>query len=92
MTGINITNKKDLRGRNKTPHVSRKCQMPPENQEEHDRVMGLPRGDHISERKYKIRVNGKWVYEPECIEKKEVDAPKYLNRRFKDDVKKGKWF
>ncbi len=91
MTGINITNNKTLKGRNKIPHTTRKCQMPPDNQEEHDRVMDLPRGECISERKYKIRVNGKWVYDNGKSEKKENKSAKYLDRKFKDDVVKGKW-
>lgn len=100
MTGINITNKKTQKGRNKVAHVARKLMMPPDNYEEYGEKLGELKGDGIQKVKtYGIRIRHgnkivKTIYEPpkeEHPQNGNFPAPKYLNRRFKDEGKKGKW-
>lgn len=89
--GINITNKKATKGRNKVPHIARKLSMPMENP---DNMDSIDWGNYDKkERSYKVKINGKTVYSPPEKEKKS-NAKLATNIHFgayKDDVKKGKW-
>lgn len=63
---INKSEKVKLSGRRRIPHIHRKCMMPPENMGEYAEKL-----DKIDwsekepvKRTYKIKVNGKVVYNP----------------------------
>lgn len=89
---IKITDKKKLSGRNRIPHVARKMQMPPENPELYrEKIDSIDWTDHPPEnRSYKIRVNGKTIYDPDPKPSSQYGIQFNLGR-YKDEVKKGKW-
>lgn len=75
-------------GRNAIPHLSRKYQMPvlEEHRENWDSFHDNIQDDIKHDRTYKIRVNGKWVYEPKREEKKHK-APEIMFGTFKDSCR-----